>query len=66
MSFPSTAEFIKLNTKKQNELLNVMMLSGADETVDENLVSWKITSVQPSQISVELEFKSPVQVSQGD
>ena len=63
MSFPSTAEFIKLNTKKYNELLNIMMLSGEDETVDENLVSWKITSVQPSQINVELEFKSPVQVS---
>ena len=42
------------------------MLSGDDETIDDNLTSWKIKSVSASQISVDLDFKSPLLVSQGD
>ena len=46
MEFPSTAEFIALNTEKKNELVNLFVLSGIDNNVDENLLSWTITSVE--------------------
>ena len=46
MEFPSTAEFVALNTERKNELVNLFMLSGIDNSVDENLLSWTITSVE--------------------
>lgn len=66
MNFPSTEDFIALNTSKQNRLMNVMMLSGDEHMIDENLVSWSITSVSPTLISIDLVFDSPLSVSQGD
>ena len=38
------------------ELLNVMILSGDREEIDENLVSWTISSVSSKLISLKLEF----------
>ena len=45
MDFPSTREFVLDNEKSGNKLLNVLMLSGEDETVDPNLQSWTISKV---------------------
>ena len=43
------------------------MLSGSEDGgVDPNLVSWKILSVSATHISIEVEFKNPLRVSQGD
>lgn len=42
------------------------MLSGESESIDENLQSWQVVSISPTLIKVELEFKDPLQVSQGD
>ena len=66
MSFPEKEEFIQQNAEQALKLLNIFMLSGDDEVIDDNLTSWKIKSVTAMQISVDLEFKSPLLVSQGD
>ena len=59
MKFPSTSDFIELN--QDLKLLDVRMLSGS-ETGDfsANLIFWKIDSVSPSLISIELEFERPI------
>ena len=45
LDFPSTREFILDNEKENYKLLNVMMLSGEDESVDPNLLAWTISKV---------------------
>ena len=54
MKFPNTADFISKNRKKQNKLLDVMMLSGDNEEIDENLLSWTIVSVTSKRIEIDL------------
>ena len=66
MDFPSTREFVLDNEKSDNKLLNVLMLSGEDESVDPNLLSWTISKVTSQQISINLEFERPLEISQGD
>ena len=56
MNLPSINNFITINDKANHELLNVMMLSGDSEEIDENLIAWKIIAVEPKQIRVELVF----------
>ena len=73
MNFPNTADFVALNSSEQRRLLNkqsrlldVKMLSGDEQKFDKNLVSWTISSVTSQLIVLDLEFDSPLQVSQGD
>ena len=66
MIFPSEREFILLNEKSGNELIELVMLKGDEDVQDDNLKSWKIISVSPTLIEIDLEFENPVQVSQGD
>ena len=51
---------------KDKELLNVAMISGDDESIDTNLLSWKISSVTSRLITLELEFSAPLAVSSGE
>ena len=66
MDFPSTREFVLDNEKSNNKLLNVMMLSGEDEAIDPNLLSWTINTVSSQLIEIKLEFERPLEISQGD
>ena len=66
MEFPDTAKFIEENKKSGNKLLDLMMLSGDNEAIDPNLLSWVIVSVTSTTITVDLEFLTPLTVSQGD
>ena len=66
MSFPSKEEFIELNKKLGNKLLDLVMMKGEEEEEDENLRSWQIISVDPKLIEVDLEFEKPIYVSQGE
>ena len=45
MNFPETMDFVTLNTAQSNLFLNVTMLSGDSLEIDENLVSWTVSSV---------------------
>ena len=58
LNFPSTEEFIKLNT--DDYLLSMFMLSGETQEVDKNLSSWTILSVTENLITVKLEFEEPI------
>ena len=42
------------------------MISGENETVNKNLLSWTITRVTSKQIEIDLEFERPLDVSQGE
>ena len=42
------------------------MIKDDEESIDENLKSWKIVSVSPTLIEIDLVFEKPLQVSQGD
>ena len=66
MDFPGTAEFIEQNDESELSLLSVSMISGDNESVDQNLSSWTITEVTSEKIEIELQFDSPLAVSQGD
>ena len=66
MEFPDTATFIEENKNSNNKLLDMMMLSGDNEAIDPNLLSWVIVSVTTKAITVDLEFLTPLTVSQGD
>ena len=66
MKFPDTDTFNKANVESKNKLLDVMMLSGDNEMIDDNLKDWKLISVTSSEITVDVEYENPLLVSQGD
>ena len=66
MFLPEYEEFNKVNSEQNYRLLNVFMLNGDEQAIDENLTSWTVKSVTSKRISIQLEFQSPLQVSQGD
>ena len=47
MSFPSYEEFVKLNERSGNKLIDIMVYHSDDEVEDKNLLSWAIVSVSP-------------------
>ena len=49
------------NTNKK--VLSVLMISGDTEEVDDNLIDWKLVSVGPTKLEIDLEFREPIQVS---
>ena len=56
MDFPDTDKFVQLNEESKLSLLNVMMISGEEEEVDQNLLSWTIVEVTSKKIDIDLEF----------
>ena len=42
------------------------MISGETKQLDDNLISWKLVSAEPSKLEIDLEFREPIEVSQGD
>ena len=46
--------------------IEVLMVNQDEELVDTNLLNWTVTSVQQELIQIKLEFKQPLEVSQGD
>ena len=63
MVFPSEREFILLNEKSGNELIDIYMFKGDEDVIDDNLKSWKIISVTSKLIEIEVVFENPIQVS---
>ena len=56
MNFPDTDKFVQLNEESKLSLLNVIMISGEKEEVDQNLLSWTIVEVTSKKIDIDLEF----------
>ena len=42
------------------------MINGDTEELDGNLTGWKLISVAPKELEIELDFRDPIEVSQGD
>ena len=47
MNFPTLTDFVNSNEEANHDLLNVMMLSGDSEEIDDNLIAWKTIAVEP-------------------
>lgn len=63
MDFPSKSEFVDLNRRSDNALIDVAMINGDTEEIDENLTSWEIVSVSPQLIEIDITFAKPLGVS---
>ena len=56
MLFPSKEEFTELNKLSKNKLIDLYVLNGDEETIDENLKGWDIVSVSSTWIEIDLIF----------
>ena len=66
MNFPNTDNFIAMNEASELRLINVYMLDGDEDIIDENLTSWSIVKVSSQLIELNFVFERPLSVSQGD
>ena len=66
MSFPTKRNFVQLNSETNNSLIDLAILKGEEEVPDDFLTSWEIVSVSATLIEIDLHFKDPLLVSQGD
>lgn len=65
MRFPDQQTLINLNKSSNNKLIDLIVLKGDSDELDENLKSWEIISVSSQLIEIDLEFEEPLYVSQG-
>ena len=42
------------------------MISGDSEELDDNLIGWELISVESKKLEIELDFRDPIEVSQGE
>jgi hypothetical protein len=71
---PNTTKFDLLGTRllsrkeerRNQSLLEVKVISYDNDSFSENFVRWKVSNVTSRLITIDLEFLSPIQVSQGD
>jgi len=56
MKFPILEELIQANEDSCNALIDVLMINGDSEELDNNLIDWKISSVNSTLIKLELQF----------
>ena len=64
MQFPD--DFVQLVKDSQEDaikLIEIIMLNGETEEIDQNLKTWTIDSVSSSRIKISLEFENPTHVS---
>ena len=59
-------ELIMDSKGTDNPLINIIMLSGETEDIDKNLLGWTVVSVISTEIVIDLEFESKLEVSQSD
>ena len=58
-------EIVEASRNTTNKILDLMMIEGDTNNVDENLIGWKLVSATPSKLEIFLEFDEPIEVSQG-
>ena len=68
--FPSLIEFIEeINSQEsaaETKLIDFVMMKSDEDEIDDNLTGWEIVSVNEKLIEVDLNFRDPLLVSQGD
>ena len=47
-------------------MIDLIMIDGDEDVIDENLIDWKIASVSDKLIEIDLRFQEPLMVSQGE
>ena len=63
MSFPK--DFANEINESDNNLVEVVMINGDTEKIDENLKSWSVTKVSSTGIEISLDFEKAIAVSTG-
>ena len=48
------------------KVLDLFMISGETKQPSDNMISWKLFSAEPTKLEIDLEFREPLEVSQGD
>ena len=66
ISFPSKEEFVDINHKSNNELIDLVVYKGDEELLNDNLIGWEIVSVSSKLIEIDLNFEKPLLVSHGE
>ena len=64
-SLKSANSDTRMLTDDSNKILDLIMIEGETNQPDDNLISWKLVSVSSSKLEIELEYRMPIEVSQG-
>ena len=54
------------NLAEEEILFNLLMVSESEEEAVDNMIGWEVTSVTSTSMDVQMNFKKPIEVSQGD
>ena len=66
MQFPDDIADLIIGRKLYPEkLIEIIMINGDTEEIDENLVSWFVTSASATNIDIRTEYEKPLFVSTG-
>ena len=66
MMLPGKSKLIELNEKSEKKMIDLFMIDGDEDVIDENLTDWMIESVSEKLIEIDLKFQEPLMVSQGE
>ena len=55
-----------MSTNVTEKVLDLVMISGKTKQPNDNMIGWKLISAEPTKLEVDLEFREPLEVSQGD
>ena len=66
MQFPDDiADLINERDTFPKKLLEVIMINGDTEEIDQNLISWSVISASSTNIDIRTEYENPLYVSSG-
>ena len=65
MKFPEDLASL-INENTSDKLLEILMLNGDAEEIDNNLRSWTVTYASSTRIDISLTFEKPITVSTGN
>ena len=66
MQFPDDiADLINTRDTYPEKLLEIVMINGDTEEIDENLKSWSVISASATNIDIRTEYEKPLYVSTG-
>ena len=64
-SLKNSSSGTRMLTDDSNKILDLIMIEGETNQPNDNLISWKLVSVSSTKLEIELEYRMPIEVSQG-
>ena len=50
-------------TEEQTQMIDIIMFSGDEEVVNDNLADWEIVTMNQNLIEIDMKFQDPLNVS---